>query len=158
MGPDIGGDLDGEVTRVEAVKYLQGALGHAVGSLALLFAAAVLLAVGRPALGWLAVVLAALLSANGVSIWAWDRLQSYFAPDDASEQSPERELSASPLSAASRVEMKAGAVMTLSLFALLVGGRLAIRYLGARAVGVAAAVTLAVGNVVALVGAVRRGD
>lgn len=150
MAPDIGGDVEGEVTRVEAVKYLQGALGHAVGSLTLLLGAAVLVGVGRPTFSWFAVVGAALLSANGVSIWAWDGLQAYFEPDDAADAGPDRALSAQPLSTASLVEMKAGAVMILSLVAVLVVGRLGIRYFGSRAVGVAAVVCLAGGNVVAL--------
>lgn len=158
MVPDIGGDVEGEVTRVEAVKYLQGALGHAVGSLVLLLGAAVLLAVSRPTLGWLAVVAAALLSANGVSIWAWDGLQAHFAPDDATDEGPDRALTAQPLSTASLVEMKAGAVMLLSLVALLVVARFALQYFGSRAVGAAAVVCLAGGNVAALVYAIRGTD
>ncbi|MXR20484.1 hypothetical protein [Halobacterium bonnevillei] len=156
MAPDIGGEIEGEVTRVEAVKYLQGALGHAVGSLTFLLAAAVFLVFGYSAFAWLSVLSAALLSANGLSIWGWERLQTHFAAQ-AAESEPTRSLTANPLSTESVVEMKAGAVMLFAFLAVLLVAGSAVQYLDPRAVGVASAVCLAVGNGVALLRAVRTG-
>lgn len=155
MGSDIGDGIEGEVTRVEAVTYLQGALGHALASSALLLVAAVVLAVGYRMLGWSLVVFAGLVSANGVSVWAWERLQVYFAPPADSDAEPTRRLTASPLSTDSIVEMKAGAVMMLVFVAVLLVGRMAFQYLDPQVVGLTTAVSLAIGNGTALVRAVR---
>lgn len=155
MRPDDGDGVGGEVTRVDAVRYLQGSLGHAVASLALLFGAAAFSLLEQPAFAWLAVLGAALLSANALSIWAWDRLQAYFTPAPEEESEPTRSLTASPLSTESAVEMKAGAVMTLVFVAVLLLVGAALQYLDPVVVGVATAVCLATGNAVALVRALR---
>ncbi|PSQ29532.1 hypothetical protein BRD09_06065 [Halobacteriales archaeon SW_10_68_16] len=144
--------IESEVTRVDAVRYLQGALGHAIGSTLFLGLAGMLWLVGYEQLGYVSVAVAFLVSANGLSIWAWDRLQSYFAA-----RTPEREatddrrtLTANPLEADSWIELKAGAVMTGVFVALLVAGRFALQMFGPRLFAFLCVGCLALGNLVAL--------
>ena len=146
--------VEGEVTRVDAVRYLQGALGHAVGSTLFLSLAGLFWLFGMKTIAYVGVVMAFLLSANGLSIWIWDRLQGYFEGRTRQEPDDQRTLTASPLDAASIVELKAGAVMTGLFVALLVVGRLAILVLSPRFVAFLCVVCLAVGNIVALAKAV----
>jgi hypothetical protein len=151
MDPD--GDIEGEVTRIDAVRYLQGGLGHALGSNLFLLLGGLLWVVEYGILALTCVAMAFLLSANGFSIWAWDRLRGYFAARSArrEETAPPRELTASPLSPESRVEMQAGAVMILVLFGLLVLGRVALQFLGPRITGYLCVGLLSLGNVTVLV-------
>jgi hypothetical protein len=151
MTPDIDRELEGEVTRTEAVRYLQGALGHAVGSLLFLVFAGVLWVAEYRQFALFGVLGAALISANGFSIWAWDRLREYFTARTGGESGSTRTLQARPFSDESLVEMKSGAVIMLSFFGLLMLGRLLVGVLspwGLAGLGVGA---LALGNVVALV-------
>ncbi len=148
--------IEAEVTRVDAVRYLQGALGHAVGTLLFLGIAGLLWLVGSERLAYVSVAVAFLVSANGLSIWAWKGLQSYFAartPQRAAGDH-QRTLTANPLSADSRVELKAGAVMTVAFVALLVAGRLALQALGPRLFAALCVGCLGLGNVAALARAV----
>lgn len=155
---DPSGDIEGETTRIDAVRYLQGALGHALGSNLFLLAGGLLWVRDYEILAFTCVAMAFLLSANGFSIWAWDRLRSYFATRSArpEEVEPARELTASPLSAESRVEMQAGAVMVLVFVGLLVLGRVGSQFLGPRTVGYLSVGLLSLGNVAALVMALRE--
>ncbi len=155
MASDIDREIEGEVTRVEAVRYLQGALGHAIGSLLVLGLAGLFWVRGYGTLGWAAVAVAALVSANGLSIWAWNQLRTYFTPDPGTESTQTRTLTATPLAGESRVELKAGAVMSGALLALLVLGNVALDVLGPQIVGSLAVTGLAVGNVAALARSIR---
>lgn len=73
--------LDDEVVRVEAVERLEGAPAHGLGSTLFLVAGGVTFAAGRATLGTLAVVVAFLVAANGLSIYAWDSLRERFRRD-----------------------------------------------------------------------------
>ncbi len=148
--------IEGEVTRVGAVRYLQGALGHAVGSTLFLGSAGLVWLLGFVRVAYVSVAVAFLVSANGLSIWAWDGLQSYFAArtPEHEETDDRRTLTANPLEADSRVELKAGAVMTAVFVALLVLGRLGLQLLGPRLFASLSVGCLAAGNVAALARAV----
>lgn len=150
MTADIGSDIDGEVTRNESVKYLQGALGHAVGSLLFLVVGGGLVLVGGLIHGWLFVGIAVLLTLNGASIWAWDGLREFFSPPADGDTGPTRTLTATPLSTESLVEIKAGAVMTVGFCALLLGGQAVIHAVGIQGLGVVVVVGLTVSNILAL--------
>jgi nucleolar protein 56 len=148
--------IESEVTRVDAVRYLQGALGHAVGSTLFLGTAGLIWLLGYGRLAYVSVAVAFLVSTNGLSIWAWDGLQSYFAARTPKREGTDnrRTLTANPLAADSRVELKAGAVMTLVFVGLLVLGRLALQLLGPRLFGYLCVGCLALGNVAAVANAV----
>jgi len=149
---DPGDEIADEVTRVGAVRYLQGAIGHAVGSNLFLLLGGLLWVLEHRSLALVSVAGAFLLSANGLSIWAWDRLRAYFAARNPPREEPEptRTLDASPLSRESRVEIQAGAVMTLAFIGLLLLGRLALLFLSPRLVGYLGFGGLCLGNVLAL--------
>ncbi|PSQ56023.1 MAG: hypothetical protein BRD23_09865 [Halobacteriales archaeon SW_9_67_25] len=144
--------IESEVTRVEAVRYLQGALGHAVGSTLFLGGAGLVWLLGHDRVAYVSVAVAFLVSMNGLSIWAWDRLQSYFAARTPQREDTDdrRTLTANPLEADSRVELKAGAVMTAVFVALLVVGRLGLQLLGPRLFAFLCVGCLAAGNVAAV--------
>lgn len=152
MAPDVDGGIDDEVTRLDAVRHLQGASGHTVGSSLFLLVGGLLWAVGYGILGGISISLAFLLSANGLSIWAWDRLRVYFesrTPEpDETEQT--RTLTVEPFSDESLVEMKAGAIITLVFVGLLVLGRLGLQFLGPRLAAFLFVGGLGLGNVAAL--------
>lgn len=155
---EIGGEIEDEVTRTEAVRYLQGALGHAVGSILFLLLGGLLWVVEYTLLAFVSIAVVFLLSANGLSIWAWDRLRTYFAARTAhpGETDLTRTLVASPLSVESRVEIKAGAVMTLVFIGLLVLGRFALELLGVRPFGYLLVGVLGGGNIAALAKALHE--
>lgn len=152
MAPDVDGGIDDEVTRLDAVRHLQGASGHTVGSSLFLLVGGLLWAVGYGILGGISISLAFLLSANGLSIWAWNRLRAYFEsriPEpDETEQT--RTLTVKPFSDESLVEMKAGAIMTLTFVGFLVLGRLGLQILGPRLAAILFVGCLGLGNVAAL--------
>lgn len=153
---DSGSDraIESEVTRVGAVRYLQGSLGHAAGSTLFLWSGGLVWVLGSEMVAVVTVSVAFLLAANGLSIWAWDRLQTHFA-SRTEQRDSSRTLTASPLSVDSRVEMKAGAVMVLVFVGLLVAGRLGLQALGPRPFGYLCVACLLLGNAVALANAVR---
>lgn len=156
MGTDPDREIEAETTRVDAVRYLQGALGHATASLFFLLMAG-LLWVGWSRLTAVVLVVGAfLLSANGLSMWAWKRLVAYFNARAArSDAEPTRTLRAEPLSTESTSEMKAGAAMTLAFVVAMVVGRLGLSVLEPRLLGYLSVGCLVVGNVVALVWSTR---
>jgi hypothetical protein len=156
MDPD--GDISGEVTRVERIRYLQGATGHAVGSTLFLLLGGLFWMLAYRSLAVVSVAVACLVSANGLSIWAWDRLRAHFLSRaaDAAGSDPKRELTVRPLSTDSRVEIQAGAVMLLTVVGLLIAGRFALQFLGARAFGYLCVAVLSAGNVTALARTVRE--
>lgn len=150
MGEDPDREIEGEIVRVDAVRHLQGARGHAVGSTLFLLGAGCVWVVGESFLAWVLVVVAFLLSANGLSIWAWDRLRTYFTPEEP-RAGPDRALTVQPLSSESLSEMKAGAVMVGSFCGLLVIGNFLLELLGSRIFGALCAISLVIGNLTALV-------
>lgn len=150
-------EIEGEVTRVPAVTYLEGAPGHAVGSSLFLLAAGLIWLSGHPTLGLAAVAVAFLISANGISIWAWNRLRERFTTPRATDDNPTRTLTANPLSRESAAELKAGAAMSGVLVAFLVVGLVALESFDPAPVGIVAVGGLAIGNVGALVLALRDG-
>jgi hypothetical protein len=75
---------------------------------------------------------------------------------DAAGSDPKRELTVRPLSTDSRVEIQAGAVMLLTVVGLLIAGRFALQFLGARAFGYLCVAVLSAGNVTALARTVRE--
>jgi hypothetical protein len=149
---DPGDEIADEVTRVEAVRYLQGAIGHAVGSNLFLLLGGLLWVLEHRSLAVVSVAGAFLLSANGLSIWAWDRLRAYFAARNPpqEETEPTRTLKPSPLSREARVGIQAGAIMTLAFIGLLLLGRLALLFLPPRLLGYMGVGCLCLGNILAL--------
>lgn len=154
MSPDIDGEIEDEVTRVEYVEYLEGATGHAVFSTLFLAVGAVFLVRGPETVGWGLVGIATAISANGLSIYGWDRLRERFRVEERSE-GPDRELTYHRPSNETQAEVKAGFVM----LAALVGGLLLVNagleYLGVRRVVYLFVVFLGAGNVGALALAIR---
>lgn len=150
MPPD--GDIEGEVTRVKSVNYFQGATGHAVGSTLFLLLGGLLWTLAYQSLAVVIVGMAGLISANGLSIWAWDQLRTCFMSRAADSEGADqqRELTVRPLATDSRVELQAGGVMLLTLVGLLVAGRFALEFLSARSFGYLCVAVLMVGNVIGL--------
>ncbi len=147
MSSDGRREIEGEVIRIEAVKYLEGGVGHAIGSLLFLIGSGILFFVGSPLLAWSLVIGAILVTLNGVSIWAWGKLRDYFASSTADASGPERTLTARPLSAESWIEMKAGAVMILVLCGLLVLGRIGVEFVAPRTLALLVLLALVLGNI-----------
>lgn len=154
---DSSRELQDEVTRVEGVRYLEGASGHAVFSTVSLVVASALLAFGRGGLALVAVIVAYGVAMNGLSIYAWDRmrssLRSWF---ERSTEEPSRTLTGYRPSPEMKAELAAGFLMIGSLILLLVAGMTTVR-----TVGVASGVQLSIGgllvaNVGALALAYRR--
>jgi uncharacterized membrane protein (DUF485 family) len=154
---EFDGDIEGEVTRLEAVKYLQGALGHAVGSTLFLVLGGLLWVGEYEIFSVVSIAVAFLVSANGLSIWAWDRLRSYFWARSEVPENPEstRELTARPFALESRVEIQAGVVMILVFVALLLLARFSLQFLDPRTFGYVFVGVLSVGNITALAIALR---
>lgn len=141
-----------EVTRVEWVRYLQGASGHAVLSLSFLVAAMLFVRLDRAGVGAMAVVVAYGVALNGISIYAWDRLRIYFAsvvasPDDA--RSP-RTLTPHRIPTEMKAEFLTGFTMVVAFSAALAFGMAALRTIGFGLAAYLAVGVLAFGNVVTL--------
>jgi len=150
-----GSTVEGEVTRVKEVTYLQGATGHGVASLCFLAVAMGLLALGRWDSGVIATVVACGVALNGASIYAWDRLRERFASAvERDGDGPERTLTPPTISTEMKAELLAGFTM-VGAVAVGIGLVLAgIRYLGVRDTAFLLVGALVVGNVVALLRAV----
>lgn len=150
MSSDTDDGIEGEVVRTEVVRYFQGALGSATASLLFLSLAAGLWIAGDPGLAFVAVAGSGILSANGISIWAWDRLQEVFRTRLERRSEPSRTLNARPFSDESLVEMQSGLVMVLALIGVLGLGRLVLELLGTRVLVGLVIGALTVGNAAAL--------
>lgn len=162
MSLDPDRSIDGEVTRVESVGYLQGATGHAVFTLVFLAAGGV----GYWATGWLGfplggIAAAFLLSANGLSIYLWDVITTYITTQDtdAGETTADSEgsgadrtlsVSLSP-STAHKSEFVASAFQVTILVVTLAVVINTYRQFGAETASLLLAGLLAVGNGGALV-------
>lgn len=155
MPPDVPREIEGEVTRIEAVRYLQRALGHAFGSLLFLLVAGVFWYGGRAALAWSAVVAASLVSANGLSIWAWDRLREYFTPAAGDDEGPVADARRRAAARGIPSRAEGGGSQRGRVRGPVAPGVRGLDVFGPRAVGVAMVVGLAVGNLAALGRALR---
>lgn len=151
--PDPDREIAGEVTRVEWVEYLQGATGNGVGSLGFLVLGGLAFYItGRAVFGFGALIGSSLLSANGLSLYAWDRVRTYVesgAEDDAATEST-RELSPHTLSTVHRAELVGGLVQVAGLVTILVVTVEVFRRTGFRTGAYLLASVLVVGNVCAL--------
>lgn len=158
MDGDSERGIEGEVVRVDAVRYLDGPVGHAVGSLVFAFAGSIIWVTDNPTMAGFVLFLAFLVSANGISIWAWTRLQAYFTARSAtSEATAEtRTLTAAPLGTDSIATLQTGAVMVPSFVVLLAVGLGAIQVLGLVLAGLLFLVVLVLGNLAAVANAVYR--
>lgn len=137
--------VDAEVTRVEGIRYLEGASGHGVLSLLFLLAAAALAEVGRTGAAVMALVIAYGVALNGLSIYAWDRLRTYFASVvRGTDDGPSRALVPHRISTEMKAELLAGFAM-VGGFVVALGVALGV----VRAVGPGLAVPLAVGTLAA---------
>jgi len=155
MSLDPDRELQDEVTRVEAVGYLQGATGHGVLALALLAVGGV----GYGITGWLvlpvgAVAASFLVSANGLSLYLWDAVTAYVWSRDAegtAERAEQRTLSVSlSPSTAHKSEFAASMFQVLLLVTTLGVIVNAYRTLGAETASVLLAALLTAGNAGAL--------
>lgn len=100
-----------EVTRVEQVRYLEGASGHAVLSTAFLLLAGALVSLDRPGLGVVLLVTAFGVSLNGLSIYAWDELRAVFESRFERDDTPSRTLQPHSVSAEMKAELASGFVI-----------------------------------------------
>jgi hypothetical protein len=112
--------VSGEVTRVEAVRYLQGAAGHAVGSLGFLFGGVLLVGLGAWGAGVVAVVVAYGVALHGLSIYVWDEFRTYLtalfdAREGDTDEGSTRTLTPHSVSTETKTEILAGFVMTVGL-------------------------------------------
>ncbi|MFB6243684.1 MAG: hypothetical protein ABEH80_06255 [Halobaculum sp.] len=152
-------EIAGEVTRVAAVRYLQGALGHGVGSLACLVVGWLLLAVGVQSVGSVLLVGAFALAANGASIAAWHRLRGLVQRRDSRQpRQPTRAITAHSLSTEQKADLVAGFVVVCGLVGGLAASVLLVRQFGVGTAAAVLSVAFGVGNVVALVRASPDGE
>lgn len=120
MSPSSEREATGEVTRVQAVAYLQGMTGHAIVSLLSLLLGAVgywvtggvLFAFGGLAGGFL-------LTANGFSIHLWDLVQEYVLSQQTADPDGDSDRTLSPQSMSNehKAELTAGFVQILGIVA-----------------------------------------
>lgn len=154
MTDDSDREIAGEVTRVEWVEYLQGANGNGLGSLGFLALGGLgVWITGRAVIGFGALVGASLLSANGLSIYAWDRVRTYVESRSGDETDTEssRELTPHTLSTVHRAELAGGFVQIACFVAILFVTVEVFRRTGVRNGAYLLASVIAVGNVAALV-------
>jgi len=149
--------ISGEVVRVVGIERLSGPLAHAIGSLGFLVLAAGFWAAGWDDIAFAPVLVAWLVSLNGLSLYGWEWLldavesHSYRSADDA----PEQTLSVPSLSVEHKAELVAGVVQAVALVAfvgLTIG---IIRWFGVETGAYVLVGLIAAGNLGALV-AVRR--
>ena len=153
MAAESDREIEGEITRAESVKYLQGAPAHAIGSIVfLVFGGVVFWSTGLLGIGLATFASAFLLSANGLSIHAWNRVRDYVVSrnEDEDDTGPTRELAALSLSTEHKAELTGGLVQAGGLIGvLLVGGGL-FRLFGPRIAVYLIAGLIMVGNIGAL--------
>ncbi|MFB6211206.1 MAG: hypothetical protein ABEI76_06690 [Halobacteriales archaeon] len=144
-------DVDGEVTRIDAVQYLEGASGHSVLSLLFLLVGAGLLYAGKWGAGVIAVIIAFGVTLNGLSIYTWDRLRAFFittiSHTDSEDTGEHRTLDVYRPSPEMKAEMLAGIVMVGGFVLGLVCIYFALQLLGSEQVISLLIAGLAIGNV-----------
>jgi hypothetical protein len=158
--PDADGEqsadstVSGEVTRVEAVRYLAGPSGHAVASLGFLFGGVLLLGLGAWGAGAVTVVVAYGVAFHGLSIVVWDELRAdltdRFDSRDARDDGSTRTLTPHRVSTELKTEMIAGFTMVVGLVAGFGAVLAALRVVGPRVTAYLAIGILAVGDAGAL--------
>lgn len=147
----VGSSIAGETTRVEAVRYLEGASGHGVFSLALLLLACIFLYENMFGTAVLAGLIAYGVALNGLSIYLWDKLRLYFGTRFRNADSEAtRTLRVHQISPEMKAELASGAVIVggFSIFLGVVLGL--VRTVGFQQTAVLAGAGLALGNLVAL--------
>ncbi|MEF8867742.1 MAG: hypothetical protein V5A85_04430 [Haloarculaceae archaeon] len=143
--------MDDEVTRVEAVRYLEGAAGHGVASTLFLLAAGPLLYLGEWGGGVVAVLVAFGVAVNGFSIYAWDRLRELLRPAvERDGELTDRSLTPYRPSTEMRTELLSGLIMVGGFALLLRVGLLALDLFGPRRTVYFAVGGLGAGNLGAL--------
>lgn len=150
--PSIDSTVDEEVTRVEAVRYLEGASGHGVLSLGFLLAGGTLVKFGAWGAGLMAVVVAYGVALNGLSIYAWDHLRVYFASvvGRSDDPEPSRALTPHRISTEMKAELLTGFTMVGGFVVALGGAVRALQAVGTRVGLYLSVVALAVADVGAL--------
>lgn len=146
-------EIAGEVTRVEAVKYLRGATGHGLGSLGLLGVGVVgMWATGRPEFGFGALVAAWLVTMNGLSLFAWDWIRDYVhsVMPQPEESGPERTIATPSMSSEQKAEMVAGFAQILVLIGIIFVSIEIFLLFGTRTGSYVLGGALAIGNASAL--------
>lgn len=147
----IGSSVAGETTRVGSVRYLEGASGHGVISLIFLLLAAVLLSQGLFGAAVVASIVAYGVAGNGLSIYMWDELRSFFVRTfESGGVTPTRTLRPHRISAEMKAEMASGGVMVGGFCVVLAAALALLRTQGFRQSAVIAIGVLAVGNLGAL--------
>jgi len=138
----VGSTVAEETVRIERVRYLEGASGHAVLSLVVVLVAGVLLYQNRRGVAVVVLLVSYGVALNGLSIFIWDKLRVYFESTFGGEraEAPNRTLTAHQVSTEMKAELAAGAAMVggFIAFLLLVLGLL-------RTLGPQQALILAVG-------------
>jgi len=112
-GSPTGSDIEGEVTRIEQVRYLKSGPGHSVISLLFLVLSGILIWVGYRSVAWVTVIVAFGVVLNGASIFLWDWLRARIVaaverPDEADSN---RTLTPHRISTQAKVQMGAGLLM-----------------------------------------------
>lgn len=150
--PRIDSTVAEEVTRVEAVRYLEGASGHGVLSLLFLVVAVVLSQVEVWGGSAMALVVAYGVALNGLSIYAWDELRRYFAGvvEDRDDGAAERALTPHRLSTEMKAELLTGFTMVGGFAAVLAVGLRILRTVGLELAIYLSVAALALANVGAL--------
>jgi hypothetical protein len=151
--PRIDSTVAEEVTRVEAVRYLEGASGHGVLSLLFLVVAVVLSQVEVWGGSAMALVVAYGVALNGLSIYAWDELRRYFAgvvEDRDDGEAAERELTPHRFPTEMKAELLTGFTMVGGFAAALAVGLRILRAIGLELAIYLSVAALALANVGAL--------
>lgn len=154
-GPDRG--ISDEVVRVEGVEHLDGPVAHSIGSLGVLGGGIGLWATGWGEFGGAAVLVAGLVSLNGLSLYGWNRLRDAIESRDrrSVDETPDRTLSVPSLSSEHKTELILGSVQVLTLVvivAVLIG---TFRVVGVETGAYLLAGLIGVGNLGVLVLAMR---
>ena len=149
--------LSGEVTRIPSVQYLEGPIAHSIGSLCFLLLGGLLWSVGVTDVAIGAIVVAWLVTLNGLSLYGWDRLRDAIEARDRAptEDAPDRALSAPSLSVEHKAELGAGFLQVLTLvvtIALTIG---VFKLFGVDGGAILLTGLIAAGNLGALVLAMR---
>jgi len=153
MATDPDRDIEGEVTRVEAVSYLEGATGHGIVSTVFLAVGGfVLWNTGQLAIALAFVAVAFLVSANGLSTYGWDRIRKYIESTDTGTTDDEstRTLTVHTPSTEAKAEAIAALVQVGGLVSIILVCGSVIRLLGSQTGTYVIAGSLAIANIGAL--------
>jgi hypothetical protein len=109
----IGPEIEGEVTRVEQVRYLKGLSGHSVISLPFLAVSGILAWTGARSIAWVTLIVASGVILNGVSIYLWDWLRARITPlvERPTEADRTRTLQPHRISTEAKAQLGAGFLM-----------------------------------------------